>query len=104
MGGKNKGRKNKRKQGTNKVTDYRFCWQPPCCHLFRMKELCHSQLILQRIGCDSLASQADKLSAVEVVGVRSMHGLTCQRMSRMSVNVNVVSMIRVLGSGILVTV
>ena len=51
-----------------------------------------------------LASQSDKLSAVEVVGVRSMHGLTCQRMSRMSVNVNVVSMVRVLGSGILVTV
>ena len=37
-----------------------------------------------------LASQLDKLSAVEVVEV-SMHGLTCQRMSRMSVNVNVVS-------------
>ena len=51
-----------------------------------------------------LASQSDKLSAVEVVGVRSMHGLTCQRMSRMSVNVNVVSIVRVLGSGILVTV
>ena len=50
-----------------------------------------------------LASQSDKLSAVEVVGV-SMHGLTCQRMSRMSVNVNVVSKVRVLGSGILVTV
>ena len=47
-----------------------------------------------------LASQSDKLSAVEVVGV-SMHGLTCQRMS---VNVNVVSKVRVLGSGILVTV
>ena len=42
-----------------------------------------------------LASQSDKLSAVEVVGL-SMHGLTCQRMSRMSVNVNVVSMVRVL--------
>ena len=51
-----------------------------------------------------LASQSDKLSAVEVVGVRSMHGVTCQRMLRMSVNVNVVSMARVLGSGILVTV
>ena len=50
-----------------------------------------------------LASQSDKLSAVKVVGV-SMHGLTCQRMSRMSVNVNVVSMVRVLDSGILVTV
>ena len=50
-----------------------------------------------------LASQSDKLSAVEVVGV-SLHGLKCQRMSRMSVNVNVVSKVRVLGSGILVTV
>ena len=50
-----------------------------------------------------LASQSDKLSAVEVVGV-SMHGPKCQRMSRMAVNVNVVSMVRVLGSGILITV
>ena len=55
------------------------------------------------LRCD-FASQSDKLSAVlEAVGV-SMHRLTCQRMPRMSVNVNVVSMVRVLGSGILVTV
>ena len=51
-----------------------------------------------------LAGQSDKLSAVEVVGVKSMHGLTCQQISRMSANVNVVSMVRVLDSGILVTV
>ena len=49
---------------------------------------------LRFLQCD-LASQSDKLSAVEVVEV-SMHGLTCQRMSRMLVSINVVSMVRVL--------